>query len=96
LIPPFLAYLLAAASIENPEGDLSIYGSYFPLTAPIMMMTRIPMGVDGWELLVAIGGIGIMSYLLLLASSRIFRLGILTRGKRFSWKDLWNGLRSRH
>jgi hypothetical protein len=54
------------------------------------------MGVDGWELLVAIGGIGIMSYLLLLASSRIFRLGILTRGKRFSWKDLWNGLRSRH
>jgi ABC-2 type transport system permease protein len=96
LIPPFLAYLLAAASIENPEGDLSIYGSYFPLTAPIMMMTRIPMGVDGWELLIAIGGIGIMSYLLLLASSRIFRLGILTRGKRFSWKDLWNGLRSRH
>jgi ABC-2 type transport system permease protein len=96
IIPPLLAYLLAAASIENPEGDIAIYGSYFPLTAPIMMLTRIPMGVFWWEIVLAIGGIAITSYLLLIASSRIFRRGILTRGERFSAKDLWKSLRQRH
>jgi len=93
LIPPLLAYALAASSIENPEGDVAVYGSYFPLTAPIMMLTRIPMGVAVWEVLLAIGGIVVTSYLLLLASSRIFRVGILSHGKRVTFMGLWKRLK---
>jgi ABC-2 type transport system permease protein len=93
LIPPVLAYILAASSIDNPEGDLAVYGSYFPLTAPIMMLTRIPMGVALWEVLLAIGGIVVTSYLLLLASSRIFSSGILSHGKRMTFSGFLKRLR---
>lgn len=96
LIPPVLSYLIAAASIQNPEGDLATYCSYFPLTSPIVMLTRIPTGVEWWEILLSIVGIVVASYVLLFASARIFRLGILMGGKNLSLKVLLRQLREGH
>ncbi|MBT6162491.1 MAG: ABC transporter permease [Crocinitomicaceae bacterium] len=96
MIPPVLAYILAASSIENPEGDLAIYGSYFPLTAPIMMLTRIPVGVAWWEVLLSVSGVAVTAYLLLRVSARIFRIGILSHGKKLTFKVFWKRLKQRN
>ena len=96
MIPPVLAYILAASSIENPEGDLAIYGSYFPLTAPIMMLTRIPVGVAWWDVLLSVSGVAVTAYLLLRVSARIFRIGILSHGKKLTFKVFWKRLKQRN
>jgi ABC-2 type transport system permease protein len=58
------------------------------------MMTRIPFGVPYWEL-------GLSMVLLVLGflgttwlASRIYRIGILSYGKKASFKDLWKWVRS--
>jgi ABC-2 type transport system permease protein len=65
-----------------------------PFTSPVVMMTRIPFGVPYWEL-------GLSMVLLVLGflgttwlASRIYRIGILSYGKKASFKDLWKWIRS--
>jgi ABC-2 type transport system permease protein len=65
-----------------------------PFTSPVVMMTRIPFGVPYWELglsmaLLVLGFLG-TTWL----ASRIYRIGILSYGKKASFKDLWKWVRS--
>jgi ABC-2 type transport system permease protein len=65
-----------------------------PFTSPVVMMTRIPFGVPYWELglsmaLLVLGFLG-TTWL----ASRIYRIGILSYGKKASFKDLWKWIRS--
>jgi ABC-2 type transport system permease protein len=58
------------------------------------MMMRIPFGVPYWELglsmaLLVLGFLG-TTWL----ASRIYRIGILSYGKKASFKDLWKWIRS--
>ena len=79
--------------IENPHGSIATIFSMIPLTSPIVMLMRIPFGVPWWELLV--------SLLLLVATiagvvwlaSKIYRIGILTYGKKPSYKELLKWLK---
>jgi ABC-2 type transport system permease protein len=63
-----------------------------PFTAPIVMMVRIPFGVETWELLLSMllmifGFIG-TTWL----ASRIYRVGILMYGKKPTYKELFKWL----
>lgn len=74
--------------INDPNGVLATWLSMIPFSSPIVMMARIPFGVEPTEL--------ILSIVILLASilgviwlaGKIYRTGILMYGKKPTYKEI--------
>jgi ABC-2 type transport system permease protein len=89
-----LPYFLAGFVIQNPNMGIARVVSYIPLTAPTMMLLRIPMGAV--PLVDIIGSIVVTAItipILLWAGSKIFRMGLLVYGKRPSMAVVWKAIR---
>lgn len=83
-------YLGAFATIGRPESTAAKVMTYLPPTAPFIVPTRwsnAPLPLP--ELLgsIAVCAIGVLGMVWLAA--RIYRVGILSYGKKPSFKDLW-------
>ena len=92
-IPLILAFVLIQPIMDNPEGSLAFWMSIIPFTSPVIMMVRLPFGVDNWELLLS-AGILIGSFIASTwLAGRIYRTGILMYGKKASYKELWKWLK---
>jgi len=92
-IPLLLGFFIALYAFKSPDSPLAFWGSIIPFTSPIVMLARIPFGVPMWELVLSV-------VLLLLTflgcawvSAKIYKIGILTFGKKSTFKDLWKWLR---
>lgn len=88
-IPLILALMVAQAIIQNPEGPAAFWFSMVPLTSPVIMMLRIPYGVPAWEIVLSMGILVISFIGSTWVAAKIYRIGILVYGKKFSYKDLW-------
>lgn len=91
-IPLVFSFVVAQTVIENPDGSLAFWLSMIPLTSPIIMMVRLPFGVETWELilsmLILVGGFIGTTWL----AGKIYRTGILMYGKKVNYKELWKWL----
>lgn len=89
-IPLIFAIVVAqTVVIKDPNGTMATWLSYIPFTAPIVMMVRLPFGVENWQLLLSMffmifGFIG-TTWL----AARIYRVGILMYGKKPTYKELF-------
>jgi ABC-2 type transport system permease protein len=92
-IPILLGLFVAMGTMQNPESSLSFWFSMFPLTAPIVMMARIPFGVPYWQLAVSMAIMIITFIAFVWMAAKVYRTGILMYGKKASWKELWKWLR---
>jgi ABC-2 type transport system permease protein len=90
-----IPYMVSGFLFANPDAILARALSIFPLTAPTMMMMRLPLvreipwvdiGLSTLALLISIPAA-------LWAGARIFRMGLLMYGKRPSLKQIWSALR---
>lgn len=91
-IPLIFSFVMAQTIMENPDGALAFWLSIIPFTSPIIMMVRIPFGVETWEIvlsmaLLVMGFIG-TTWL----AARIYKTGILMYGKKITYKELWKWL----
>ena len=91
-IPLILALIVAQAIIQNPEGPAAFWFSVVPLTSPVVMMLRIPYGVPTWELILSMVMLVVTFIGSTWVAAKIYRIGILIYGKKFSYKDLWKWL----
>ena len=80
-------------ALKAPHGAMAKLFSMIPLTSPIVMVVRAPFGVPFGELALSFGLLVLMFVLMVWLSSRIYRIGILSYGKKPTWKDLWKWLR---
>jgi ABC-2 type transport system permease protein len=87
-IPIIIAIIVAQMVIQNPTSAIAFWFSIIPLTAPIVMIVRIPFGVPGWELalsmLLMVGGFLFTTWV----AARIYRVGVLMYGKKVSLKEV--------
>ena len=91
-MPIIFAIVILTKAVNDPNGGLSVFGSLFPLTSPIVMMARVahgvPEGVPYWQLatsmLLLIGGFLGTTWM----AGKIYRTGILMYGKKPTWKEL--------
>jgi ABC-2 type transport system permease protein len=87
-IPLILSFIMVQYVILNPEGNIAFWFSMIPFTSPIIMMVRIPFGVDAWQvalsMLCLIGGFIFTTWL----AGRIYRTGILMYGKKVNYREL--------
>jgi len=87
-------YMVGGFLFANPNILLARVLSFFPLTAPTMMLMRLPLAEVAW---VDVAG----SILILLISvpaalwvgAKLFRVGMLIYGKRPTVKEIWLILR---
>ena len=92
-IPLIISFIIIQPIMENPDGSLAFWMSIIPLTSPVIMMVRIPFGVENWELLLSIGVLITSFMASTWLAGRIYRTGILMYGKKASYKELWKWLK---
>ena len=91
----FMIFALYAGifSMENPDGPLAWWCSMVPFTSPITMMVRLPFDVPFYEIALSLIILYATAFLILWLAARIYRIGILMYGKKFSWKDIVKWIR---
>ncbi len=75
-------------SATNPDGPLAFWCSIIPFTSPIVMMVRLPFGVDAWQLIVSLLLLAATVAGMVWLAGRIYRVGILTYGKKMTFSDM--------
>jgi ABC-2 type transport system permease protein len=93
-ITAFLPLMLAGFMFSNPNIAFARILSWFPLTAPTMMLLRLPMAeVPLVDVLGSIALLLITIPAVLWAGSKVFRMGLLMYGKRPGLRQVLRALR---
>ncbi len=92
-LPLILAFVFAQSIIENPSGQLAVWLSEIPFTAPIVMMVRIGFEVPTWQIILSAVLLIITFLITVWFAAKIYRIGILSYGKKVTYKDLWKWIR---
>ena len=92
-IPLILAIVFVPTISTNPDGALAFWLSMIPLTSPIAMMVRLPSGVQAWELLLSMGLALAFLVFCIWFAAKVYRIGIMTYGKKPSGGTIFRWLR---
>ena len=88
VVPIVFGLIFAMAAAADPMGQLAFWASIFPLTAPMVMVARIPFGIPQWEIWLALALLVLTFIGLVWMAGRIYRIGIFMHGKKPTVKDL--------
>jgi len=91
--PLIFSFVMAQTGLNDPTGSIAKWLSIIPFTSPIIMMVRLPFGVEPWELILSMVSLVIGFIFTTWFAAKIYRTGILMYGKRVSWKELFRWLR---
>ena len=91
-IPLIFSFILIQPVMDNPDGILAFWLSIIPLTSPIIMMARLPFGVESWQLIISMIFLILGFVFTTFIAGKIYRTGILMYGKKISYKELWKWL----
>jgi len=92
-MPMILSFILATRIMQEPSSDLSFWLSIIPFTSPVSMMMRLPFGVPMWEMALSMTLLVLGFLFTTWLAGRIYRIGILTFGKKVTYRDLWRWIR---
>ncbi len=93
IFPMMIAMYGSMTTLENPDGPVAFWLSIIPLTSPISMVTRLPFGVEWWEIALSLVLLIGTMLLMVFFASKIYRVGILMYGKKPSFKEMWKWMR---
>ena len=90
-----VAFFVAFAVLENPDGTLAHVTAFIPMTAPMTMPPRIAAGdAPAWEIVASLAvTIGASGALIPLAA-RIYSGGILRTGSSLKLREAWRAARA--
>jgi ABC-2 type transport system permease protein len=92
--PVWLSFGIIPLLLDDPNSAFSIAASFFPPTAPFVMMLRMGMQMPPfWQFAVSIVLMVLSIWGVLWLSSRLYRVGILMYGKRATLPELVRWLR---
>jgi ABC-2 type transport system permease protein len=94
-IPIIISIVIMVSTIEDPYSGMARWGSMIPLTAPVVMMSRIPFFENAYWLhqLISMVLLMITSVGMVWIAGRIYRIGILIQGQKVTFGKLWKWLR---
>lgn len=88
IAPVIIAFIMLQQVIVDPNSNLAIFGSMFPLFSPIIMPARLafdpPLWQVGLSIVFLIAGVVAVTWF----AARIYRVGIFMYGKKASFKDI--------
>ncbi|HZD58189.1 MAG TPA: ABC transporter permease [Anaerolineales bacterium] len=93
ILPLIIPLMMIGVMIEAPNGTLALALSLFPLTASVVMMTRLAAtSVPLWQLLLSAGLQALTVLLLVRTVAGMFRAQVLLSGQPFNLRRLVNAL----
>ncbi|WP_420236384.1 ABC transporter permease [Telmatobacter bradus] len=93
-VPAWVGFGMISVVTNNPNSALSVAGSLFPATSPIIMMLRMGGQMPPlWQIAASIALLGLSIWALLWFSARLYRVGILMYGKRATLPEMLRWLR---
>ncbi|MEM9527926.1 MAG: ABC transporter permease, partial [Bacteroidota bacterium] len=87
-IPVILALYIMMAAMQAPNSSLAVGSSFIPLFAPIVMPARLPFEPPVWQIILSLAIVILSAAALVWLAGRIYRVGILSYGKKSSLKDM--------
>ena len=81
--------LVMPSVLISPDGTVALVLSLIPLTAPVVMFTRVLVGDPGaLQVVVAVAGMVLVTVAAVWAAAKVFRLGILLTGKKGTFGEV--------
>jgi len=93
LMPLLFSYMAGSFTIGNPDLLLSAWLSWIPFTSPVSMLIRIASGVHWAEMLGSMALLWLTAWFMIKFAGRIYQVGLLHRGKKPSYRELFKWLR---
>jgi len=91
LVAPFALMMLV---LQNPNSTIVKVLSFIPFLTPTVMVMRIPIQMPSmWEILATIVTLALSTVVMMWVAGKIFRIAILSYGKRPSMQELWMWVR---
>jgi len=88
VLPILIGFIASMAIIPDPNSTFSIVMSLIPLTSPMVMMARVPFGIPGWQIALALVLLVGAIILTIWLAAKIYRVGIFMYGKKPTVRDL--------
>ncbi|MCM1522548.1 MAG: ABC transporter permease [Muribaculaceae bacterium] len=88
VFPIVFGLIFSMTAAADPSGPIAFWSSLFPLTAPMVMVARIPFGIPSWEIVLSIVLLVISFLFFVWMAGKIYRVGIFMYGKKPSVKEI--------
>lgn len=88
LLPIILGMVFSMTVLNDPGSTMAISLSLIPFTSPMVMMARLPFGVQAWEVILSLVILILSMLAMVWISAKIYRVGIFMYGKKPTPKDL--------
>lgn len=96
ILIPLIPIYFTSSILQNPNGTISKVLSYIPFFSPTTMMLRLGVSTPpGREIILTLAILLVFSYLLILLSAKLFRIGMLMYGKNVNLRELIKWARSK-
>jgi len=91
MVPLFVGYMVATASVGNPDSTLIKVMSFIPFTMPVTLPLRAAAGALAlWEVALAFAIIIVGTVLMMRFAARLYEFTLLRTGSRIGWREaLW-------
>jgi ABC-2 type transport system permease protein len=92
-LPLVLSIMLSQSLVVNaPNGAAAFWLSVIPFTSPVVMMVRAPFDIAWWQIAISISAMIAGILLTTWIAARIYRIGILSYGKKPTYSEIWKWL----
>ena len=88
LIPIIIAIIVSTSIGNAPNSPLAVWLSMIPFTSPMVMMSRLPAGVEAWQPWVSVAILYVSFLFMVWFAGKVYRIGIFMYGKKPNIKDL--------
>lgn len=88
-----IAFYMLFPVLSNPNGDLAVFASMFPLFSPIIMPARLAFDPPWWQVVLSITLLISTVWFFIWLTGRIYRVGILMYGKKATLKEMFKWIR---
>jgi ABC-2 type transport system permease protein len=93
----WVPFIVIVSIIGHPDRGMAFWLSMFPPTAPVTMMMRMAIpgsAVPAWQIALSMALLAGAAWLALIASARVFRIGLLLYGKTPTLPEILRWARS--
>ena len=87
-----VTYFAAMEAAQSPNSVVTLIGSIFPPTAPMVMIARIAQGdVPWWQIVLSVSLLVVTIYGMVQLAGRIYAGAVLRFGGRLGLREAWRG-----
>jgi ABC-2 type transport system permease protein len=87
-MPIIIGFIISIQAAKDPNSGLAVFGSIFPFTSPLVMMSRIAYNPPFWQIALSIALLIGTFIGTIWLSAKIYRTGILMYGKKITWLEV--------